>query len=325
MLYKAVYEIASSDNAYRDLLRDIGLMNALIHSMLEVYSQSQDHNVQDKAVNAMLIEALQMMCRGNRTNCQVIRSRGLACFLQWMWVQGLHQAILNLLCQISASGDSDDVEACIAGMCEALQSYSGDLCVRELLTADVLESFVVMVEQSQVAKSSFRLYDGFSIVISILADLKGIFLESNKVANKLSDERITHYVKLVGEAFSLLGVSTYDNEENYNYLWRHIGSENLLEILVDTGIFDSRLLERPLQSILGMACGRAMCVLFSSDNSITNQKESIRAMQWKPEPLVFLIRLCEMMSEEDSRMMLEVISTIASARPENSQVDAADS
>eukprot|EP00960_Hanusia_phi_P038907 753656-Hanusia_phi.AAC.8 len=324
VLYKAVYEIASSDNSYRDLLRDIGLMNALIYSLLDVYSQSQEQSANQKAVSAMLIEALQMMCRGNRTNCQVIRTRCLPCFLQWMWVQGLHQAILNLLCQIAASGDQDDVEACIAGMCEALQSYSGDICVRELFTADVLESMVIMVEHSQEAKSSFRLYDGYSIVLSILVDLKGIFLESSKLANKLSDERLTRFAKLVGEAFSLLGVSTHEKEDNYKYLWRHIGSEILLEVLIDTGIFASRLLERPMQSILGMACGRAMCMVFASDNSISNQKDSVRAMQWQPEPLVFLIRLCEMLSAEDSRKMLEVIAMIASARPETAQVVSID-
>lgn len=71
----------------------------------------------DLRLDPLMIETLQVLSRGNRRTSQLVRLRGLPRFLQLVWHQSLSAAVLRLLCQITASGDHDDVEACVAGMC----------------------------------------------------------------------------------------------------------------------------------------------------------------------------------------------------------------
>jgi hypothetical protein len=109
-------------------------------------------------------------------------------------------------------------------------------------------------------------------------------------------------------------VSTNDCPTNHDYLWYRVGSDALRDILQGTGVFSSPTAAPVLESLLGMACGRAMCLLNVADSNAGASAgiDGMKAMSWKAEALVLLVSLCHAMSVENGSRMLELVSCIAS-------------
>lgn len=100
--------------------------------------------------------------------------------------------------------------------------------------------------------------------------------------------------------------------------------DTLQTLIEDTQVIAGENAPLVLQSLLGMACGRSMCLLNLADTACCTAvqdlgNESIKAMTWKAEALVLLIGLCRAMSSENASRMLRIVSSIATARPDNAQ------
>ena len=100
--------------------------------------------------------------------------------------------------------------------------------------------------------------------------------------------------------------------------------DTLQTLIEDTQVIAGEKAPLVLQSLLGMACGRSMCLLNLADTACCTAvqdlgNESIKAMTWKAEALVLLIGLCRAMSSENASRMLRIVSSIATARPDNAQ------
>ena len=123
IICRTLNEIVAHDASYRDIFRQLGILHALLHTVRKCYAKSQEchgecQSNSDIGFDVLMIESLQVQATGNRQCAHLIREQGLPCFLQLVWHDALHSAVLKLLCQIAASGFYDDVEACIAGLCE---------------------------------------------------------------------------------------------------------------------------------------------------------------------------------------------------------------
>ena len=111
-------------------------------------------------------------------------------------------------------------------------------------------------------------------------------------------------------------VSTNDCPTNHDYLWYYVGADALRDILQGTGVLSSPTAGPVLESLLGMACGRAMCLLNVADSNAgaSAGNDGIKAMSWKAEALVLLVSLCHAMSVENASRALDLVSCIASVR-----------
>ena len=338
LLCKTVYEMVAQDASYRDVFREVSISQALLCSVLDRYARCDVpvspgvlrwDNAPEMRLDPFMLELLQSLCRGNRANSHQVRLGGLPCFLQLVWrSQDLYAAVLMLLCQITASGDPDDVEACVAGMCEVLHSHHGTSDLRQegvemwfpkegcatnfqtRLVCDMLVALASMIV-CETGMAAFRLYGGFEIVLKML--------EHHRRGNADASAAM-----LVARALSLLSVSTSDSPENHHHLWHNVGTDALHQIITDTGILRSAHAPLVLESLLGMACGRAMCLLnIAADASLSAwmnvENDGIKATAWKAEALVLLVSLCNSMSVPDAARMLNVVSSIAAARPDNAQ------
>ena len=327
---KTLTEMASLDASFRDVVRELGILQALLSSVQERYARAAcsgpilsgvlrwDHEPHMR-LDPLVIETIQVLCRGSRQNSQLVRCKGLPCFLQLVWIQELYGAVLRLMCQIAASGDHDDVEACVAGMCEVLHSHHGhvqteaDECEsrhRTLLSCEIFVSLTSIME-SEAALSALRLYGGFEVVLSVLRQhgqaQRGITQADSAM--------------LIARALSLLSVSTNDSAENHDHLWQNVGIDELRVLLEDADVLSGQHSTILMESLLGMACGKSMCLLNIAENANGRSKENdcIKAMTWKAEALVLMISLCGAMTAENAMRMLTVVSCIASARPDNAQ------
>jgi hypothetical protein len=222
------------------------------------------------------------------------------------------------------------------------------------LTCEILLALSNMVE-SEAGLSAFRLYGGFEIVLGILQvciyftrALPGPFLvafpdnlyvwqhrsqgggELARVDADVEGLRSGELsAMIIARALSLLSVATHESPENHNHLWNKVGLDTLELLIEDTRILFSSHAPIVLQSLLGMSCGRAMCLLNIADDTQASsgkqqENDGIKAMAWKAEALVLLIGLCKAMSVENCAHMLFIVSCIAQARPDNAQELAAN-
>ena len=93
---------------------------------------------------------------------------------------------------------------------------------------------------------------------------------------------------IIARALSLLSVATHESPENHNHLWNKVGLDTLELLIEDTRILFSPHAPIVLQSLLGMSCGRAMCLLNIADNTQASggkqqENDGIKAMAWKAD------------------------------------------
>jgi len=111
---KALCDLVSLDALYRDVFRELGIVQALVRTLLERYARS-DHSHGAAAISSgvlrweshpemrldpQLFETLQVLCRATRQSAHLVRVGGLACLLQLVWCQHLSASVLLLLCQV---------------------------------------------------------------------------------------------------------------------------------------------------------------------------------------------------------------------------------
>jgi hypothetical protein len=361
--------VVENDSSFRDVYRELGILQTLLQIVLRSYARSHDLPTSETEepvttstsgqdhVNILMIESLAVIVRSHKQNARIVREQGLPCFLQLVWNDTLHSSSLRLIGHISRSGTDEDTEACMAGLCEMLQSDPGDRIHQRLLTADVLATLILMVENSDLAKTAFRLFGGFEIVIDILRRMRGHFEEG--VQDSFSDavdveldvqcpgsnlERFTekHAAKLFQEAISLLSVSTVNNASNYKHLWVHIGMPETSKAIACTNIFRSLYCDAALNSLAGLASGAKVFDVLSlpsalfvgdqsdehlpwivHDNDTSTYSAGMRRIgkqKWCAEPLLLLISLCWCMCPTKAQRLLSFVSRIASSRPDHAQV-----
>ena len=255
VICKCIGEVVSTDSSYRDVFRELGLVASLVRGVAERYacatcSGRMSEMLQwdaepDMRLEPIMIETLQALTRGSRGNSQLVRLRGLPCFLQLVRNHDLHAAVLKLLCQVAASGDHDDVEACVAGLCEVLLSRHPDsddddtascTITDATLTCELLLALSSMVE-SEAGVEAFRLYGGFQVVLAILHHHRQSFQMRHCSAFENADSadiesRREQTARVVAGALSLLSVASHESPRNHGTLDRvkYRGTHLLLPI-----------------------------------------------------------------------------------------------
>ena len=302
-------EVVEHDSSFRDILRELGILQTLLDTVLRSYARSHEADYREADgpvgaaqagrdhVNILMIESLAVVVKGHKQNARLVREHGLPCFLQLVWNDTLHSSSLRLIGHISRSGTDADTEACVAGLCEMLQSDPLDRIHQLLLTADVLATLIIMVENSDIAKTAFRLFGGFKILVDILSRLRHHFKDGgedqlSKVAEVEVDldiqypgsnlERFTekHGAKLFQEVLSLLSVSTASNEQNYRHLWFEIGSSELSNAIACTNIFRSEFCDSALNSMAGLASGAKVFNVFTLPSALFHEEHAEESQLW---------------------------------------------
>jgi len=218
-------------------------------------------------------------------------------------------------------------------MCEVLHSHhadaqehrsqhSADNCAHaRRLTCQLLLALANMVDR-EAGREAFRFYAGYQIVLTILQHARYTGGHEDAASNNTAPHDTANTAMLIARALSLLAVSTHDSPENHIHLWQNVGIDTMHSVLQNANILGSSEAQVVLEALLGMACGRAMCLLNIADPRNTpmgkkQENDGIKAMSWKAEALVLMLGLCEEMAAENAARMLFVVACIASARPDN--------
>ena len=373
IICRCLNEVVEHDPSFRDIFRDLGILQTLLQIVLQSYAKSHDLAVPENEggmnavkagkdhVNILMIESLAVIVKGHKQNARIVREQGLPCFLQLVWNDTLHSSSLRLIGHISRSGTDEDTEACIAGLCEMLQSDPCDKIHQRLLTSDVLSTLTTMVENSAIGKNAIRVFGGFKILIDIFIRLKDHFVlggddnqneltgddvdldvESTGINLQLFTEK--HAAKLFQEAISLLSVSTVNNLVNYKYVWSDIGTAGLAHAVACTNIFRSRFCNAALNSMAGLAIGARVFDIFSLPAALFDEEPAdeylpwitqddndslsfsagmhfLGRQRWSAEPLLLLINLSGCMCLLKAQRLLTLLTRIASSRPDHAQVN----
>jgi hypothetical protein len=370
IICRCLNEVVEHDSSFRDIFRELGILQTLLQIVLQSYAKSHEVGPSTSAgqstaakagqdhVNILMIESLAVIVKGHKQNARIVREQGLPCFLQLVWNDTLHSSSLRLIGHISRSGTDEDTEACIAGLCEMLQSDPCDRIHQRLLTSDVLLTLTTMVENSDVGQNAMRIFGGIKILIDIFVRLRDHFQSGDDDSHDLVDkvdldmqdsgsnfELFTekHAAQLFQEAISLLSVSSVNNATNYKYLWCDIGATVLANAVACTNIFRSKFCNPALNSMAGLACGVRVFDIFSLPPVLFDQEPAdesppwnglddgegqtyasamlfLGRQRWSAEPLLLLINLSVHMCHLKAQRLLALLTRIASSRPDHAQV-----